>query len=52
MNLVILVDLKKAFDTVDYEILSKKFEIGGIRGSTLSLLRSYLANRTKKMSKK
>ena len=47
-NLVVLVDLKKAFDTVDHEILLMKLEIYGIMGPAQSLLRSYLANRTQK----
>ena len=48
INLVVLVDLKKAFDTVDHEILLMKLEIYGIKGPALSLLRSYVANRTQK----
>ena len=47
-NLVVLVNLKKAFDTVDHDILFKKMEIYGIKSPALSLLRSYLANRTQK----
>ena len=47
-NLAVLVDLKKAFDTVDHEILLMKLEIYGIKGPVLSLLRTYLANRTQK----
>ena len=40
-----LVDLSKAFDTVDHTILVKNFEIYGITGAILAWFRSYLTNR-------
>ena len=47
-NLVVLIDLKKAFDTVDHQILLKKLELYGIKGQALSFLESYLLNRNQK----
>ena len=47
-NLVVQVDLKKAFDTVDHQILLRKLEIYGIKHHALALLESYLSHRNKK----
>jgi hypothetical protein len=47
-NLVVFVDLKKAFDTVDHEILLQKLKLVGVTGSTFLLLKSYLTDRTQR----
>ena len=43
---VIFVDLKKAFDTVDHQILNHKLAHYGIRPSELVWFKSYLSNRS------
>ena len=41
----IYLDIKKAFDSVNHEILFQKLHKYGIRGNSLRLIKSYLSNR-------
>ena len=43
--MALFLDFKKAFDTVDHDVLIFKIEKNGFRGKFLYLLEKYLTNR-------
>ena len=48
VNSVVFIDLKKAFDTIDHQIILLKLKNYGIDENSLTLFHSYLTNRTQK----
>ena len=42
---LVFIDLKKAFNTADHNILCKKLELYGVQQRELSWFKSYLSNR-------
>ena len=45
MRYLVFLDIKKAFDTVDHQILIQKLDHYGFQGNELDFIESYLENR-------
>ena len=50
VNAVVFLNLKKAFDPADHEVLVNEMNRCGIQGKTLYWFKSYLTNRTQRCS--
>ena len=50
VNAVVFLDLKKAFDPADHEVLVNEMNRCGIQGNTLDWFKSYLTNRKQRCS--
>ncbi|CAB4014228.1 Hypothetical predicted protein [Paramuricea clavata] len=49
-NIAVFLDLQKAFETINHDILLTKLDLYGLQKPSLNLLGSYLANRTQMCS--
>ena len=45
ISINVFLDLSKAFDTIDHNILQNKLAYYSLNGSTLQMFKSYLQNR-------
>ena len=45
-NIAVFLDLQKAFDTINHDILLQKLERYGMGSPVLNFLRNYLTDRT------
>ena len=48
LNAVVFLDLKKAFDAIDHEVILSKMSVYGIQDAKYNWFKSYLENRTQK----
>jgi hypothetical protein len=46
-NLVVLIDLKKAFDTVDHQILLRELELYGMKGQGGTIFSQFISLKSK-----
>ena len=44
-NIAVFLDLQKAFDTINHDVLLNKLDLYGLETSATNLLKSYLENR-------
>ena len=45
LSLALFIDVSKAFDSLDHQLLFAKLNIYGVRGTALDLMKSYFSNR-------
>ncbi len=45
-NIAVFLDLQRAFDPINHDIMLEKLKLYGVEEPSMNLLSSYLANRT------